>query len=70
MEDFPWPHFASLAMHNLINLWELQPAVSRVISEEITNKTPQKVNILFFINYIFVGLTLKNCLGCWYEKVS
>jgi len=28
-EDFPWPHFASLAMHNLINQWELQPVVTK-----------------------------------------
>ncbi|XP_060855584.1 uncharacterized protein LOC132933289 [Metopolophium dirhodum] len=24
-EDFPWPHFASIAMHKLINQWKLQP---------------------------------------------
>lgn len=24
-EDFPWPHFASIAMHKLINQWNLQP---------------------------------------------
>ena len=29
-EDFPWPHFASLAMHNLIAHWELQ-SVLKVI---------------------------------------
>lgn len=40
-EDFPWPHFASLAMHNLIAHWELQP-VSKVIQEEIV-KTTSKV---------------------------
>ncbi|XP_008184601.2 uncharacterized protein LOC100573606 [Acyrthosiphon pisum] len=45
-EDFPWPHFASLAMHNLINYWELQP-VSRDINlqDEQPNviKSPPKV---------------------------
>ncbi|XP_025406213.1 double-stranded RNA-specific editase 1 isoform X2 [Sipha flava] len=40
-EDFPWPHFASLAMHNLIAHWELQP-VTKVMPEE-TVKTPPKV---------------------------
>ncbi|XP_015380288.1 PREDICTED: uncharacterized protein LOC107174011 isoform X2 [Diuraphis noxia] len=37
-EDFPWPHFASLAMHNLIHQWELQP-VSKAINlqEEQSN---------------------------------
>ncbi|XP_022172564.1 uncharacterized protein LOC111035307 isoform X2 [Myzus persicae] len=45
-EDFPWPHFASLAMHNLIHQWELQP-VSKAINlqEELPNviKSPPKV---------------------------
>ncbi|KAL4089189.1 hypothetical protein QTP88_024251 [Uroleucon formosanum] len=45
-EDFPWPHFASLAMHNLIHQWELQP-VSKTINlqEEQPNfiKSPPKV---------------------------
>ncbi|XP_008187398.1 uncharacterized protein LOC100169140 isoform X2 [Acyrthosiphon pisum] len=44
-EDFPWPHFASLAMHNLIHQWELQP-VSKAINlqEEQPNvlKSPPK----------------------------
>lgn len=41
-EDFPWPHFASLAMHNLINHWELQP-ISKVIPDETSIKVPPKV---------------------------
>ncbi|CAI6377496.1 unnamed protein product, partial [Macrosiphum euphorbiae] len=44
-EDFPWPHFASLAMHNLLHQWELQP-VSKAINlqEEQPNaiKSPPK----------------------------
>lgn len=44
-EDFPWPHFASLAMHNLIAHWELQPV--KVAQEEASIKTPPKVNISF-----------------------
>ncbi|CAI6373224.1 unnamed protein product [Macrosiphum euphorbiae] len=44
-EDFPWPHFASLAMHNLIHQWKLQP-VSKAINlqEEKPNaiKSPLK----------------------------
>jgi len=28
-EDFLWPHFASLDMHNLINQWELQLVITR-----------------------------------------
>ncbi|CAI6354671.1 unnamed protein product [Macrosiphum euphorbiae] len=30
-EDFPWLHFASLAMHNLIHCWKLQP-VPKIIN--------------------------------------
>lgn len=41
-EDFPWPHFASLAMHNLIAHWELQPA-AKVAQEETNTKIPTKV---------------------------
>ncbi|CAH1726603.1 uncharacterized protein LOC114121455 [Aphis gossypii] len=42
-EDFPWPHFASLAMHNLINHWDLQPAVTRTnsVQEALTVIKPQ-----------------------------
>jgi dsRNA-specific ribonuclease len=39
-EDFPWPHFGSLAMHNLITQWELQP-VSKVIPEETVRPLPK-----------------------------
>jgi len=41
-EDFPWPHFASLAMHNLIAHWDLQP-VAKVVQEEQVSKVPAKV---------------------------
>jgi len=27
-DDFPWSNFASLAMHNLINQWEVKPVVT------------------------------------------
>ncbi|XP_050428020.1 uncharacterized protein LOC126838000 [Adelges cooleyi] len=40
-EDFPWPLFASLAMHNLIAHWELQP-VGKISQDEETNKLPKK----------------------------
>uniref|UniRef100_A0A2S2NGM1 DRBM domain-containing protein n=1 Tax=Schizaphis graminum TaxID=13262 RepID=A0A2S2NGM1_SCHGA len=42
-EDFPWPHFASLAMHNLINQWELQPVVTKAnyVQEEPNVIKPQ-----------------------------
>ncbi|XP_060857475.1 uncharacterized protein LOC132935047 [Metopolophium dirhodum] len=47
-EDFPWPHFASLAMHNLIHYWELQP-VSKVINlqegQPNAIRSPPKVKI-------------------------
>lgn len=47
-EDFPWPHFASLAMHNLMNHWDLQPC-SKSISEETSIKPPPKVNTYIFL---------------------
>jgi len=34
MEDFPWPHFVSLAMHNLISHWELHPVAPKVVQKE------------------------------------
>ncbi|VVC26497.1 Hypothetical protein CINCED_3A019714 [Cinara cedri] len=41
-EDFPWPHFASLAMHNLISHWDLQPAPKS--THEVTSvRAPLKV---------------------------
>ena len=47
-EDFPWPNFTSLAMHNLIHQWKLQP-VSKAINlqEEQPNaiKSPPKVKV-------------------------
>jgi len=54
-EDFPWPHFASLAMHNLINQWELQPIVTRTntcVQENLTIIKPQPkvTNRLFTLN--------------------
>lgn len=42
-EDFPWQHFASLAMHNLIAHWELQP-ISKVLQEEANVKMTPKVS--------------------------
>lgn len=47
-EDFPWPHFASLAMHNLISHWDLQPT-AKSVHEVPINKLPMKVNI-YFVN--------------------
>ncbi|VVC26038.1 Double-stranded RNA-binding domain [Cinara cedri] len=29
-EDFPWSHFASLAMHTLINQWDIQSATKKL----------------------------------------
>lgn len=49
-EDFPWPHFASLAMHNLIAHWELQP-VAKVIQEETKVKVAPKVGLYDIIYY-------------------
>lgn len=45
-EDFPWPHFASLAMHNLINQWELKSVLKSGSSQEEPNivKSSVKVN--------------------------
>jgi len=53
-ENFPWLHFASLAMHNLIDQWKLQPVVTRAnyVQEESTVIKPQpKVNNHLFTNY-------------------
>ncbi|XP_015376701.1 PREDICTED: uncharacterized protein LOC107170983 [Diuraphis noxia] len=36
-EDFPWPHFASLAMHNLFLQWKLQPASKAINLQEQFN---------------------------------
>jgi len=47
-EDFPWPHFASLAMHNLIHQWELQPVSKSInLQEEKLNaiKSPPKAKV-------------------------
>ncbi|KAE9528551.1 hypothetical protein AGLY_012122 [Aphis glycines] len=33
-EDFPWPNFVSLAMHNLINQWNIQPVESTFIKSQ------------------------------------
>ncbi|XP_027851881.1 uncharacterized protein LOC114130973 [Aphis gossypii] len=33
-EDFPWPNFAALAMHNLMNQWNIQPVESTVIKPQ------------------------------------
>lgn len=50
-EDFPWPHFASLAMHNLIAHWDLQP-VSKSIQEEPSNKVAVKVVYKIFLKIL------------------
>lgn len=52
-EDFPWPHFASLAMHNLMNHWELQPT-TKVVSEETSIKPTPKVNTLIFYSMLYI----------------
>lgn len=39
-DDFPWPHIAALAMHKLINLWNLQP-----LSTNINLKDEQSTSI-------------------------
>ncbi|XP_050063677.1 uncharacterized protein LOC126552786 [Aphis gossypii] len=46
-EDFPWPNFASLAMHYLINKWELQSVFTRgnhVQKKSTVIKPQPKVN--------------------------
>lgn len=45
-EEFPWLHFASLAMHKLINHWELQSiSKSNPLQEELNGcQLPLMVN--------------------------
>jgi len=46
-EDFPWSYFAALAMHNLINQWEINPVVKThnyVQDESTVIKSQLKVN--------------------------
>lgn len=52
-EDFPWPHFASLAMHNLINHWELQPITKAAPDETSVKATPKVLYYfqLYTINF-------------------
>lgn len=53
-EEFPWPQFAALAMHNLITRWDIQPASkgSSLNEEPDVIKLPLKVNNHFiFIMY-------------------
>jgi len=52
-EDFPWPHFVSLAMHNLMNQWKIQPVESTVIKPQ-----PKVNNHLFTITIYFKLLTV------------
>jgi len=63
-EDFPWPHFASLAMHNLIHQWELQP-VSKAINlqEEQPNviKSPPKVKVINHLFTIYILFLINSC---------
>jgi len=33
-DDFPWPHYASLAMYNLLQQWELQPSPRAINLQE------------------------------------
>lgn len=33
-DNFPWPHFASLAMHNLMEKWEIQPVSEAINLQE------------------------------------
>jgi len=44
-KDFPWPHFLSLAMHNLLSQWNIQPLESFFFEPQ------PKVNNHLFINY-------------------
>jgi len=39
-DNFPWSHFASLAMHKLINQWELQ-----AVSKDINLQEQPKVKV-------------------------
>ncbi|XP_050533424.1 uncharacterized protein LOC126901169 isoform X2 [Daktulosphaira vitifoliae] len=41
LEDFPWPHFASLAMHNLIAHWDLR-SFNKGASDESIDKPMKK----------------------------
>jgi hypothetical protein len=63
-EDFPWSHFASLAMHNLINQWELQPVVTKdnyVQEEPNVIKSQPKVNNYYNLPFtIYSKLTVIN----------
>jgi len=65
-EDFPWRHFASLAMYNLINQWKLQPAVTRAsyVQKKSTVIKPQpKANNHLFTNYNLL-YTIGVCRVC------
>lgn len=55
MEDFPWPQFVSLAMHNLISHWDLQPATTKVLK-----KKPKVAKVNIYILYIFFFYTINS----------
>jgi len=64
-DDFPWSHFASLAMHNLINHWEINHVVEThnyVQKQSIVIKPRPKVNnhLFTYINYHLL-YTNSNC---------
>jgi len=46
MEDFPWQHFVSLAMHNLICHWDLQPVTTKVVQKETH---PKVVKVIIYM---------------------
>lgn len=51
-DNFPWPHFASLAMHNLMEKWEIQP-VSEAINLQEKEPKVKMNNRLFTIYNLF-----------------
>lgn len=40
-EDFPWPHFASFAMHKLINQWKTHPASTDIKLQDQSGLLPK-----------------------------
>lgn len=46
-DDFPWSHFASLAMHKLIDHWEIN-SIEKNMQDYKTTNTLAKVNCFFY----------------------
>ncbi|XP_022178131.1 uncharacterized protein LOC111039115 [Myzus persicae] len=64
-EEFPWPHFASLAMYQLINHWKIQPAPKGINLQDERSKVaapmklfpedPSKYNPVQLLNHMKPG---------------